>query len=134
MDEGEEFLQLLERRTQTHGHFGHRDHLELSWTMLRRHGYDRGRAEIAAGLRRAAIAHGLPNRYHETITTFWTRILHHVMRRSPDSESFDQLTARFPLLLDKNLIERHWSRALLFDDPRSRTSWVAPDLRPLPSD
>jgi hypothetical protein len=47
-------------------------------------------------------------------------------------ESFDEFVAGNPGLLDRHLLESHYSRALL-GSPEVRTRWAEPDLRELPS-
>ena len=44
---------------------------------------------------------------------------------------FDEFLDRFPPLLDRHLLDRHYSPALLAS-AAARESWVTPDLRPLP--
>ena len=70
--------------------------------------------------------------YHETLTTFWMRLLDHVAR------TYD---ARLPLWKRINLIvsrwgtsapvKAHYSRELIMSKI-ARESWVPPDLVPLP--
>jgi hypothetical protein len=54
------------------------------------------------------------NRYHDTLTRFWVRLVGHVMENAPYAGSIDGLLARFPFLLDKSLPYRHWKRDLQF--------------------
>jgi hypothetical protein len=129
---GEEFLHAVQQTTASGGHFGHREHLELTWEFLERYDFPRATEEICAGLRRVATAHGQPERYHDTITRFWIQLMDHSRRCTPTAQTFEQLLQTRPFLLEKGLIERHWSRDALFVQPESRAAWVEPDIRPLP--
>jgi hypothetical protein len=130
---GEEFHRAVQETGAAGGHFGHREHLELTWTFLRRYETTRAASEITAGLRRVAEAHGQPERYHETITRFWIRMIDHASRCTPTAETFEQLLQARPFLLEKDLIERHWTSTTLFSNPEARGAWVEPDIQPLPS-
>jgi len=55
----------------------------------------------------------------------------HATENAPEALSIDDLTARFPYLLDKSLPYRHW-RAETFNSDRARAGWVEPDLVPVP--
>ncbi|HET7015817.1 MAG TPA: hypothetical protein VFI65_17990 [Streptosporangiaceae bacterium] len=111
------------------GRFGHREHIHLAFIAARR--------GDAAGLlrgwiRQIAASHGTPDRYHETITTAWAQIVVHHIRAAPGISDFDAFAARFPALLDKTLLTRHYSPAALAS-PAARATWLAPDLTPIPS-
>jgi hypothetical protein len=111
--------------------FHHRDHLRLTWLVVRRHGAVAAPAGVAAGIRRFAEAHGHGDRYHETLTAFWVRVVAHAIGDRPEIDDFDMFLRAYPLLLDAQLPLRHWSRDALFAAP-ARTAWCAPDVVPLP--
>jgi hypothetical protein len=53
--------------------------------------------------------------------------------RSRDAaENFDQFIAKYPRLLDRHLLDHHYSRELL-GSALARQHWTTPDLRPLPN-
>jgi hypothetical protein len=127
-----EFLAAFERGAiPAHG-FRHRDHLRMAWLYLT--GTDAGTAidRACAGIRRLAAAHGAPQKYHHTVTRAWMEIVAHHVRRAPGAEGFDDLLARAPRLLDKRLLTSHYSSVVLASKP-ARSSWVEPDLRPIPA-
>jgi hypothetical protein len=111
------------------GRFGHREHLRAAWTALRLYGPQHGADLVAEGIRRFASAHGQAERYHETITRFWLRLVWHAMSAAPDVDDFEVFLSRFPLLLDGSLLGRHWTRETL---ESGRARWREPDLLPLP--
>jgi hypothetical protein len=109
--------------------FGHRQHIELTWLAVRRYGVTEAIGIISAGIRRTARYAGAPQKYHATISRAWVELVaHHVSDRDT---TFDAFIDRWPPLLDKRLLSRHYSSALLAGDA-ARSGWVAPDLAPLP--
>ena len=126
----DEDLQALERIVGTHGRFGHREHLELAWTYLRRYRLEQATDAMSAAVRHLASEHGMPDRYHETITRSWVRLVD-VHRHDSDARSFDEFIAGNSGLLDRQLVERHYSRDLIATDG-ARAESTEPDLRPLP--
>jgi len=121
--------ELVEPGGQERGWFGHREHIHLAFIAARRG----DAADLLRGwIRQIAASHGAPDRYHETITTAWAQIVAHHVRSAPGIGDFDAFAARFPALLDKALLTRHYSPAALAS-PTARANWIAPDLAPIPS-
>jgi hypothetical protein len=111
--------------------FHHRDHLRLAWVQIRRLGLERASDAVASGIRHFAAEHGSADRYHDTLTRFWLKVVNLGLRRHPDL-TFDELLAAEPHLLDKSLPFKHWSRAMMASNSAKR-QWVEPDLRPIPA-
>jgi hypothetical protein len=111
--------------------FHHRDHLRLAWLQIRRLGLERASDEVTAGIRRFATHHGSPDRYNDTMTRFWLRVVELASRRHPDL-GFEALLEAEPHLLDKSLPFKHWSRESLTAN-EAKARWVEPDLRPIPA-
>jgi hypothetical protein len=128
----DEFLHAFMSSTLPNEQFGHRDHLRLAWLCTRRLGFERACVTVATGIRQFAASQGHADKYHETITQFWLRIVNHMSEERPDIHDFDGFLATFPQLTDKHLPLRHWNRDTMFS-PIARTTWIEPDLRPLPS-
>ncbi len=110
--------------------FRHRDHLRLAWLVVRRDGATAAPAVVADGIRRFAAGHRHGDRYHETLTAFWVRLVAHAVQDGPDIDDFDGFLRAYPLLLDAQLPLRHWSRDALFAHA-ARASWQEPDIIPL---
>ena len=112
-----------------HG-FDHRDHLRVAFAYARRGGVEHAVDRARRGLRHLAAAHGEAERYHETLTTAWARVVaHHALA---DGESaFDDFLAAHPQLLRRDLLLGHYSRERLFGT-LARARFVEPDLAPLP--
>lgn len=113
---------LLHRYEQ----FGHREHLHMTWSYLRRGEPDR----VFPFLQHVADGHGGADKPNVTMTRFWVELTAHAIGHSGAAE-FDDLLERVPQLLDKGLPFRHWSRERIFA-PDPRVDWVEPDLAPLP--
>ncbi len=120
--------QVVEPAGQAGGRFGHREHVHLAFIAARR-----GDAAdlLRDWIRQIAASHGAPDRYHETITAAWARIVAQHVLAAPAITDFETFAARYPALLDKSLLTRHYSQAVLAS-PAARASWVAPDLAPIP--
>jgi hypothetical protein len=111
--------------------FGHRQHIELAFVAGRRHGAA-AVAELMRGwIREIAAAHGVPHKYHETITVAWARLVAHHVAADPEVTDFDEFAGRYPALLDKTLLGRHYTPGVL-GSAAARARWVAPDLIPFP--
>jgi len=124
-------LQILHEIPESRGGFGHREHLELAWTYLRRYPTDEAAKVMVAAIQRIARQHEAEEKYHETITRAWLHFVAvHIQRWG--AESFEEFIDRNPDLLDRNLIEHFYSRELILTES-ARAAWVGPDLRRLPA-
>ena len=111
--------------------FTHRDHIHMAWIYLRVKGWDEGCRVIRNGLKHFALAHGQADKYHETITMFWAHLVEYHRLQSPDIDDFDTFVDSYPLLLDKTLLNRHYSHETLASLD-ARTDYIQPDLVPMP--
>lgn len=127
----DEFLRAFFSLNLPAREFHHADHLRLTWLVVRRHGADPAHGLVSAGIRRFAEAHGHGDRYHETLTGFWVRLVAHAAADGAGIEDFEAFLRAYPLLLDRHLPLRHWSREALFG-AAARAAWCEPDLVPLP--
>jgi hypothetical protein len=108
------------------GRFGHRKHLHMTWSYLRRGEGER----VMPFLCHVAETHGETKKLNVTMTRFWVEATSHAMERC-EADDFDDLLERMPHLLEKDLPFRHWSREAMFSR-HARAGWLEPDLRPLP--
>jgi hypothetical protein len=109
--------------------FTHRDHLRVAFAYARRGGIDHAIDRARDGLRHITAAHGEPERYHDTLTTAWARVIaHHAVGHAG---TFDAFVEAHPRLLDRELLLAHYSRERLFSD-EARARFVEPDLSSLP--
>ena len=124
-------LQTLEQIVAQRGGFGHREHLELVWTYLGRYPIVAASEAVAGAIRHVARRHGAPDKYHDTMTQAWVRLVA-FHRADSQAATFDQFLAENPGLMDRGLLDRHYSRDRLFS-PDARAAWIEPDLRELPT-
>lgn len=108
--------------------FGHRQHVRLTWLAVRRHGATAALDLIADGIRRTATDAGAPQKFHVTMTRAWVELVAH---HADDATDFEEFAARHPELLDKELLARHYRPGTLAGT-QARTTWVEPDLAPIP--
>jgi hypothetical protein len=125
------FLHALHECSVSPDAFHHRDHLHVTWLLIRRHDLEAARGIVADGIRALAARHGAPGKYHETMTRFWVHVIGHLIQTRPDLDEFAAFMHAFPKLLDAGLPYRHWQRQTI-GGAAARSSWVAPDLLPLP--
>ena len=116
-----EFLSAFEDTTLEPFH--HRDHLRVTFLYLRQFGERETKERLAAAILRYAAARNASEKYHQTITLAWIRL---VAAASKTMQDFDAMLAAHPDLLDKNLLERYYSPELL-KSPEARARWVEPD-------
>ena len=113
--------------------FHHASHLHVAWVYLAESSSVQEAAKkMRNTLRRFAAAAGKPEKYHETITLFWVHLLSRAHAVS-GAEPLEEIVHANPQLLEKNFPLAYYSAKRLFSD-EARTSWVAPDLKPLSID
>ncbi len=124
-------IDILQRILATRGGFGHREHLELAWTCLDHYDLATAHEAVSTAVRHVAQLHGMPERYHETITRSWVHVVA-LHRALAPGESFDAFIAAHPRLLTKDLLSRHYSQPVL-QSGAARAHWAEPDLRAFPA-
>jgi hypothetical protein len=127
----EEFVRAFLDRSLSPTGFHHRDHVRLAWLLVRQRDVEWATGTLTQGIRRLAAAYGQADKYHETLTRFWVRLVGHLEQARPDIADFEAFVAAFPHVLDKELPYRHWRRDTL-GSPTARAAWVDPDLLALP--
>jgi ADP-ribosylation factor protein 1 len=122
----------------------HRTHLRIAWIILQKHGRKEGMPIIFSAIKnfienspRTRSGAGENKRgttFHETMTYFWTHMVHYAMvaTKLPEN-SFKAFLVMNPLLCSGELFLRYYSKQLMLMDPKSRTEVVLPDIKPLPS-
>jgi hypothetical protein len=124
------FDALMAQVVAAAGRFGHREHVRLTWLAVRRYGVAAAVGVVSEGIQRTARYAGAPQKYHATISRAWVHLVGQHAIDGPDS--FEVFLDRYPQLLDKRLLARHFGSALLAS-AAARTGWVEPDLAPLPA-
>lgn len=114
----------------------HRGHVRYAWIALGaeprfERAMDRVRAGLKAHLQLAIEAGETPEfGYHETITRFWMAMVARVRNADPGHADSCSFCAAHPELLDKGLLSRHYTKALLLG-AEARRRYVEPDLAPM---
>jgi hypothetical protein len=129
-----ELTRILTQIVPADGSFGHYQHVHLAFLVAREHGTAAAAEKIGAWIRRLAASHGAPQKYNATVTRAWTEIVgHHVEadRSAGQTGDFAAFARRHPALLDKRLLSRHYSSAVLAGRV-ARAGWVEPDVAPFP--
>jgi hypothetical protein len=121
-----EFLAAVARAAEPSGHLGN---LRLAWLLLRRDP-EAAERELAVALHRRAVCSG--GSVHQTRTAGWLALVRAATAAVPHVTAFDDLLVCRPELLDRRLLERHYSPEVLVD-PRSAAAVVPTDRAPLPS-
>ena len=128
-----ELTRALERGEIASHDFRHASHLHVAWVYLAESSSVQQAAnKMRQTVRRFAAAAGKPEKYHETITFFWVRLLS-VAYATSTGKSLEDIVQSNPQLLEKNLPLAYYSAERLFSD-KARTSWMEPDLKPLSTD
>jgi hypothetical protein len=82
------FIQAFETCQLSNECFHHRDHIRLAWIYLQRYPELEARHHMAQAIRRFAAHHGKSDKYHETITVAWLRLVSNGIARMPPESSF----------------------------------------------
>jgi hypothetical protein len=128
-------VDAFEKATIAPSEFTHTAHIAVVLSYLETLPPDRALERMREKIRAFAAQHNLEGLYHETITTFWMRLLHHVADRYRQDSSHLPLWQRINLITEtwsaRRPVEQHYSGALI-DSKAARESWVAPDRLPIP--
>src|SRR5947207_15702166 len=106
--------------------FPHADHVRLTILYLTRHGRDETERKLFEGLRRFAVAKGVPQKFHVTMTLAWIELVEDARRKHPEAMDPAALVAACPELLDRDALLRFYTSERLASD-NARARWVAPD-------
>ena len=106
-------------------HFGHRQHVHLTWLAVRRYGTEQAITVVSEGIRQTARYAGAPQKYHATVSRAWVEAVGYHAAEHP-TDDFREFAQANPALLDKRLLSRFYSSAVLAS-PAARAGWVEPD-------
>jgi hypothetical protein len=122
----EAFARAFEQGLVPPSAFDHLAHVRVAWVYLKEaESVDLALPRMRDAIRAFAAAAGVPQKYHETITVLWMRLLADVRARGASGELADVLRAH-PALGDKDLPLQYYSRERLFSD-EARSGWIEPD-------
>jgi hypothetical protein len=126
------FDQLMRQVMTGCDHFGHHQHVQLTWLAVRHYGVPAAIDLISDGIRRTARYEKVPQKYHATISRAWVELIgHHLAESGAEVSEFATFVEHHPALLDKRLLTRFYRSATLASSA-ARTGWVEPDADPFP--
>lgn len=111
--------------------FDHAAHMATGLSYLAAMPLEEAIARMRSSLLQFTARHGI-NVYHETITGFWMRLLHHLAsgpyRGVPLWSRINLIVKRWEHV---EAVEAHYSHALI-SSKNAREQWIPPDRLPLP--
>jgi hypothetical protein len=112
--------------------FPHQSHLTVAVWYLRNSSFEQATEKMRMGLLRFLDNHGVPRqKFHETLTSFWMRMIDECLRGFDSSQTLIDVTnSVIEALGDPRLVWEYYSCELLNSD-RARNGWVEPDLKHL---
>jgi hypothetical protein len=124
----EQFARAFERGEIAPADFAHRAHVRVAWVYVREGpSLEAATDRMRAAIQRFAAAANATQKYHETMTVLWMRLLGDAAARVTLPCELDVLLAAVPEFADKDLPMRFYTRERLFSD-EARTRWIPPDL------
>ncbi|RYZ43337.1 MAG: hypothetical protein EOO71_04025 [Myxococcaceae bacterium] len=108
----------------------HLDHVRVVYLHTREAGRDTAIERTRAGLKLLTSQLGVPEKFHETVTVAWARLVGERTEVEP-CRDFTSFLDHHPRFRRKDLLDDHYSREVLFS-AEARVRFVEPDLRPLP--
>ena len=125
-----ELVAAFESGTIAPSQFNHAAHMATALSYLAVDSFVDAQARMREALLQFTARHGIDD-YHETITTFWMRLLHH-LANGPYRDV--PLWSRINLIVKRwehaGVVETHYSRELI-SSKAARQNWVLPDRLPL---
>jgi hypothetical protein len=131
-------VDAFEKLTISPSEFTHTAHIAVALTYLETLPPDQALERMRDKIRAFAAHHGAGQLYHETLTTFWMRLLDHVAstyRGGPAAEATLPLWRRINLIVarwgNRRPVEQHYSPELIASQA-ARETWIPPDRLPTP--
>jgi hypothetical protein len=127
----EELLEGLESARLPADAFRHAEHVRAAFLYLKRHvDFGEGAVHFRSALRRFAAAHGVPERYHETVTWAYLALINERAHGSAFASSADFL-GNHPELLDAKagVFSRYYDPGAITRSARAREVFLLPDPR-----
>ena len=126
-----EFAEILAGIVPPGGAFRHRWHVQLAFITIGRYGTGEAADLISSWIRQLAGYARAPQKYNATVTRAWTQIVGQHIAADQSVTDFEEFAERNPALLDKRLLSRHYSAAVLASQ-LARAGWAVPDLLAFP--
>lgn len=110
--------------------------MKVGYLYVRAGSLDEAIDRMRSGIQSYNAAHAdrVRTGYHETLTVAFLHLITDAFARTPSEvQSADQFCDANPELLDRDILDRFYSREVLFGDA-ARRSFVPPDRKSLPGE
>ena len=125
-------VRAFEAGTLAPQQFDHHAHMTVALWYLSQLPFAEATVVMRTNIQHFAARHQQNQLYHETITGFWMRLLHHSLDCAEPSEAFAEVVYRaITTWGSMDVFFRHYSQECAFS-MEARQHWVDPDLVPLP--
>ena len=125
-------VRAFENATIPASEFTHAAHIAVALRYLNTFSPDEALERMREKIRAFAAHHGVTNLYHETLTTFWMRLLEHVTSTSePDLPLWRRINLIVEDWTNRHPVEAHYSTELI-KSQAARDKWIPPDRLPIP--
>jgi hypothetical protein len=112
--------------------FTHAAHIAVALSYLDSFSPAEALQRMREKIRFFAAHHGVTDLYHETLTTFWMRLLDHVASTSdPDLPLWRRTNLIVEDWIKRRPVEAHYSKELI-KSQAARDKWIPPDRSPTP--
>ena len=129
----DEFLQEFRDCTLPPDQFDHRSHVRLGWSYLTTRPVEEAIEQVCEGIQRYAEHVGAGGKFHRTITEALMRLLASHLPAEREL-TWQELIEHNPVIVQdaRGLLLRLYSEERL-SSREARSSYVAPDRRPMPA-
>jgi len=125
-------VRAFENATIPAPEFTHAAHIAVALSYLDSFSPDEALQRMREKIRFFAAHHGVNNLYHETLTTFWMRLLEHVTSTSePDLPLWRRINLIVEDWTKRDPVEAHYSTEVI-KSQAARDKWIPPDRLPIP--
>jgi hypothetical protein len=122
----------FENATIPASEFTHAAHIAVALSYLDSFSPDEALQRMREKIRFFAAHHGVTNLYHETLTTFWMRLLEHIASTSAvDLPLWRRINLIVEDWTNRRPVEAHYSTELI-KSQAARDKWIPPDRLPTP--
>jgi hypothetical protein len=127
-----ELVAAFESATIPASEFSHLAHIAVALSYLNDLQSEQALERMRGKIRAFAAHHGLSNLYHETLTTFWIKLLDHVSsNQDVDLPLFQRINAIVTRWGSSAPVKAHYSPEVI-QSKVAREQWTPPDKLPLP--
>ena len=128
-------IREFETQTLPFDQWTHRTHVKVAYTYLTTFPFDEAMDRIRVGIKAYNAANDVPEGpnvgYHETMTAAWVRLIDFCIKSYGPYDSADAFFDDQPQLCKKQVLRFFYSKQR-FMSPEAKTSFLEPDITPLP--